>query len=643
MGAFDHLIPADKKSHAEKRGAFDHLVPRKRSASEEVTGFMANLNRSLGLGDEVVAGIKTAGDVATGRVQNRGGGMTGALHGLKESFDANMAEQRAVEDDFAARRPMMASGARGLGMAATAIAPAGAAVQSSNVAMAAARAATAGAAMGYGYGMVDRGDLGERAAAANKGAMVGGVLGGALGAGGQALANRATSRSERAVRGMARRSGQTAEGMRAAADDILGAGFEHPTVVDVVDESGRGVIRAAASRQTPAREGARNFAEQRAMDLPDRISRQARRTMSDDPRAPREIAAELAAQRSANANRNFGAVRSEEVVMAPETVQALRTDHAREAIREAVRRERDPEVRAALARLAADALDDPSTPITVGMADRISRVLNGKGRETRDPDLAATLFSLADDVRRPTAAAQPGYRAALDEFAAESRIMEAADRGEDFLKRNTDEFAAEVAGPGDPGNELARATARRAVERASGENVGSAPGVANRLAYAPEQRMRNAALLGDDAPAFERGMATEARMVQNASDISPRTGSQTQLRSQDAESLAEGVRDVAAVATLEPTQIIGVVVNRLKTLGMTDRDAQALVEIATDPARLNEAIGYLEPRVGRMEAVDILRKLRLVRSVGVGGAAAGGQTIEPGAYVPSYRPMTAAQ
>lgn len=560
---------------------------------------------------KVLRGVDAAGRGAADMVSfgfaDEAAGVIGALPALvpggEDYADARQritAEERAI--DQADREDMPVSRGAGQvagfvgGLGAGAIANLGRLTTRIPNAL---RAAGAGSAYGaLGAAGNAEGSPGERLPEAGVGALLGGAFGaaavpitGAVGMGVNALRNRYAPQVERAANALRNRT-DVAQ-VRERINHLRSVEAE-PSFVSATDEAGRGFVRAAAARMTPAREVVQQRAEAAALDLPDRIGGQARRVLSDDPRTPRVIAAELGQARRVRADQNFGAVRNEEIPMAPETVQALRTDHGRDAIREAVRRERDPEVRAALNRLANDALDDPSTPISVGMADRISRVLNGRAQEARDPDLAMTLSGLANDVRRPTANAVPGYRSALDEYGAESRLIEAADQGEDFLLRNTDEFAAEVAGPGQPGNELARATARRAVERAAGENTSAAPGVARKLATAPEQRMRNEALLGpEDAAALEAAMAAEARIVRDLSDVAPRTGSQTNLREADAEQVSGFVNAVQTVAQGR-VAVVSALANRLKTAGLTDADAQAVADVSTNPAMLDDLVARIE-------------------------------------------------
>jgi hypothetical protein len=419
---------------------------------------------------------------------------------------------------------------------------------------------------------------------------------------------------ESAVAKFARKAPQRVPQLQQRAAEYRAAGIE-PTLADLVDESGRGVVRATASRMTPAREEAQRFAEARALNLPDRIGGQARRILSDDPRTPQQIAQDLGARRAQQAAEQFGAVRGEVVPLAPEGVQALRHPLARRAITEAAQRERDPEVRAALNRLATDALDAPATPVTVGMMDRVSRVLNGQAGaafRSGDNDLGATFRDLGDALRTPTRQAVPGYDQALNNFAAESRLMGAAERGGDFLSRNTDEFVADLADYAPEELGLARATARRAIERAAGENVSAAPGVARRLAFAPEQQARNRSLLGEhDAQRLQDAMALEERAVQNARYVAPNTGSPTQGRLQDAVDAAGNVAQMGG--QVARGDLIGSALTGaklwLKARGINDAEAEALTRLALDPQRTDQAMAVLQARLGQNAAREFVRAL----------------------------------
>lgn len=433
-------------------------------------------------------------------------------------------------------------------------------------------------------------------------------------------------RSVDPVDAIATRTRQNPVDMRARAADYRAAGIS-PALVDVVDDAGRGMIRAAANRQTPARQAANDFAEQRVENMPSRMSAQARRNMSRDPRTPDQIREREAANRSANANRRFGAVRGDQVRMTPETVSALRTDYGRQAITEAARRERDPEIRAALLRLANDALDNPATPITVGMADRISRTLLGRSQEAArsgDNDLAATLGSLGRAVREPAAAASPGYRAALEGYAVDSRLTEAARTGEQFMARNTDEFVRTAGRMSPRERAIAAAAGRRAVERASGENPSTAAGVARRIAAAPEQRARTEALVGPArARRLEQGMRMEARAVQNARSVQPSAGSSTFLNAADNNALSEAAGMGAAAIQGRWGAVASRAVGLWKSRGVSDQDAERLVRVAIDPSQTDATIAAIAQRLDPQSR----RQLYDLRNAALIGATASATTL----------------
>lgn len=475
--------------------------------------------------------------------------------------------------------------------------------------------------------------LGGEAAAATAKAMGAGErgqefarIGGSLaGAGVASLRPPNPFRREAPIETVARRTRQDPAAMQARAAEYRASGID-PTLADVVDDTGRGAIRAAANKPTPARQVANEFAEGRVENLPSRLSAQARSAMSRDPRTPDAIRAAEVARRSANADRAFSAVRGQEIQMAPETVRALRSDYGRNAIAEAAARERDPEVKAALLRLATAALDDPSTPITVGMADRISRVLGGKAQaasRTGDNDLAATLGDLARAVRDPAKAASPGYGQALEGFAADSRLVEAADVGESLMTANTDEFVAQASRLGPRERALAAAAGRRAIERKAGENVSSAAGIARRLATAPEQQQRTAALIGPQrAQQLQDAARLEARAVQNARSIQPSAGSSTFLNLEDNANLSEAAGAAGDLFRGRWGNLVGRAYEAWRTRGMSDQQIEELVRVAIDPNQTDAAIQQIAARLGPQQRQEFL-SLRNAAMVGAITAGTG--------------------
>ncbi|MET3526182.1 hypothetical protein [Phenylobacterium koreense] len=599
------------------------------------------------------AGVRGAADMMTAGFADELSGVVGGLPALMpggetygEARDRIIEEERAIDDldrldvPWSRRAGQVAGFGAGLAL--------GPVVNLGRVAAGvpnALRAIGAGATYGaLGAAGNAEGTAMERLPEAGIGALVGGAVGAAAipvaaaaGRGVNTLRTRFAQPIERAASALRGRTNMNQ--LRGRLAELREAGAD-PSFVNVTDESGRGFVRAAASRMTPARETVQRRAEASALDLPDRMGQQARRVISEDPRTPAQIAEATTRGRTLQGNQQFGAVRNDRVALTEDAVMALRSEDGRAAIRDAAAaslRSLDPaerEVGAELNRLAGEVLDNPGgVEISVGMAQSISEALfdaaDAASRAGRNR-MARSLGDMARAVRSNAADNVPGYRQALDDFGLESRRLEAAERGEDFLARNTDEFVADIPGPGQPGNDLARATARRAIERASGENPSAAPGVARKLADAPEQRMRNRALLGpEDAERLERAMAAEARVTRDMADVAPRTGSQTQLRTQDAENVG---RLAGAVQTAAGGRraIVGAIFNRLKTAGLNDADAQAVADLSTDPRMLDALLERIEAQSGPDTANWLLQ------IINQGGARTAGERTVPRRGVEAY-------
>ena len=427
-----------------------------------------------------------------------------------------------------------------------------------------------------------------------------------------------TSPEASAVSKMAARAKLNPADMTAQAQRFTDAGVA-PTVADVAGNSGRRIIRANASRVGPASDAVQNAARSKALGLPDRISSQARTHISADPRNPNQIASQLTATRTQQGDIDFGLARHDPVQLTPEAVAALRTKYGRGAIQEAADRELDPDVRAALNRLSADSLDNPSTPVTAGMMQSISDILFGKAQaKAADPSLSGSLSSLALSIRNAARSQSESYADALRHFEAGSSLIDAAGTGEDFLKRNTDEFRAATNAMTPDELTLAQATARRATERAAAENAGSAPGVADRIAYAPEQQARNAALLGPArATKLQNAMAAEVESVRNAQQIAPQTGSWSANNLAD-NAMVNGVGTAlntagSAVAASHGNffpairQAISLWSDRH---GFSPQEAESLSQLAIDPSRTSAALDYISGKAGAPAANDFLSIIR---------------------------------
>lgn len=210
------------------------------SGWSDAAGLLANLNRGLVVADELGGAGYAVRDVLSGRSKVDAAKLLGAAatsltdplkaarmfseSGATEAFQKGMADQRGVEDKFAARRPLVAALAKGTGNAATIAIP-GAPVLQGGRALNAARGAVAAAAPAAAMAVADRGTASERAKVALDAGLVGGLLGGA----GGALVGGVVKKSPKAIdsardvlrqAGVSLTPGQRAGGMVKSVEDV---------------------------------------------------------------------------------------------------------------------------------------------------------------------------------------------------------------------------------------------------------------------------------------------------------------------------------------------------------------------------------------------------------------------------------------
>lgn len=166
-----------------------------RAPATEAAGALANFNRGIPLFDEAAAAFGMLGDIATGQSGIDVGGAGRAVLQGGDAFDAieggfgdayrdALGNQRALEDDFRTRRPLVANFAQGSGGAATMFVPGGPAAQATANASRmgnAARAGVTAAGQGAIFGLADRGTIDERLEAGRNMAALSAPLGAALG------------------------------------------------------------------------------------------------------------------------------------------------------------------------------------------------------------------------------------------------------------------------------------------------------------------------------------------------------------------------------------------------------------------------------------------------------------------------------
>lgn len=513
-----------------------------------------------------------------------------------------------------------------------------------NLAYQATRGTAIGVPTGAVFGASDAPD-GQEAQGARSGAIVGGLTGGiapplARVVGGmtnaltrpiregvgdifQRLGGRAMTGEDRAVRTMMR--GTNPDEMAARLDEGRRYGADL-TAADVGGSNVQGRVRVAATRQTPGREVAQDFAAGRRSEVQDFAAGLGER-VSPLAATPGQLDEALEGyQRSASAEA-FGAVRGDRVTLNRDSIMALRSEEGRAAVRDAARLyasstdEAERNVAAELNRLADLALDNPgNVEVTVGAADLMARHLAKAGG--MDANRNRVFGSLGRTIRDDARTQNAGYDEALTGYAARARLGDAVETGERFLGRgHTGDFVEAAGGMDDAQRGIARAAARASIERAS-ETGGSAPGLLDKLATGRGQQARSVALLGpDDAADLQQGARVGRRMVDTGNNVNPRAGSNTFLNTEDGAARGAG----SVVGNLfggRPLQAIGGVVDMIRSVGISDEQAEIIVRLATDPSRTEDVLQILRTRFPEQEARRIVSELTPVIAGQAGAASA---------------------
>ena len=513
-----------------------------------------------------------------------------------------------------------------------------------NLAYGAVRGAAVGIPAGAVYGASDAPD-GQQIEGARSGAFAGGITGGlapplARAAGAmtntltrpiregvsdlfQRLGGRAMTGEDRAVRTMMR--GTNADEMAARLDEGRRYGADL-TAADIGGSNVQGRVRVAATRQTPGRAVAEDFAAGRRSEVQDFAAGLGER-VSPLSASPAQLDTALEGyQRSASAEA-FGAVRGNRVTLNRDSIMALRSDEGRAAVRDAARLyasstdvdERN--IAAELNRLADVALDNPSgAEVTVGAADLMARYLNRAGGA--DANRNRVFGTLGRAIRDDARTQNTGYDEALTGYAARARLGDAVETGERFLGRGyTGDFVEAASGMDDAQRAIARAAARAGIERAS-ETGGSAPGLLDKLATGRGQQQRSAALLGPEGAAdLQQGAQVGRRMVSAGNNVNPRAGSPTFLNAQDSGAMQAGTI-AGNLFGGRPLQAIGGVVDLFRSVGISDDQAEMIVRLATDPARTDDVLQILRTRFPDQEARRIVSELTPVIASQAGAGAA---------------------
>lgn len=516
------------------------------------------------------------------------------------------------------------------------------------------QAANTGAAEGFISAMGNsEGNIVERLPDAALGGVMGYAAGGALNpvvdfAGGTLARVKerlgfgpAARTADSGLEALARRADPDPVAMQARAAELQDLGFDDVRLLDLLDESGRGVVSAAANKGTSANADLARFADDVYSSAQDRVAGQAERVISDSPVTAAQAADATTQLRDDTIERAMEPLRDQPVPVTDDIMDILGTREGIAALRGAQGFMTDVGDRAAVDKILSSVRAiqrlDPKLPptiraqiarelmkdanITVDIADKFARAMGGRGAKT--PGLERVASNFARTVRDAARGASDDYSRVMDDYADASGVIDAAQgtgrrfEGTDFLSAPPDRLAgafgdANAVGPnfideaggaqrGLSEAEAMRIRARDEVANRAREGAGqNAMSVARQVSRGSNQRRRNEALLGpEDADSLQRGMAAEVNRVDATRYVDPRIGSQTYRRMQEAENSAmtDTVVETAASAGFSPVWTLVRATGRfLKNTGMRNVDAERLVRDSIDPARTQDAIAFLVQR-----------------------------------------------
>jgi hypothetical protein len=462
---------------------------------------------TLGFGDEAIAGAK-------------------ALFGpndFKTDYAKNVAEIRGLGGRYETERPALTTTANIAGALAPAVVSGGASVPTT-LPRAIARGAATGAAFG-GLTAAGRseGGIGERAKAAVPGALVGGVLGGAVpvvaaGArkGADALRNLRGPSTPEAVDETAQlllqrgldRSGQSVDDLRAAASSAVPG-----KPLTLLDLGGRGVDRVARGVATAPGKGSADLMttlSERSAGAPERAVADLRAGFGREGADVAQLIDDIIAKRSAEASPHFDAFRA---------LGDLGT-HEGDDLANLLAKSKDIRTAIGSAKGLPEYADLPDTHASLlhkayKYVGDLAQSAKRAGEAERYRDLTVLQNQFRDALSARSGGEASPLLAGNRIFSGESAIKDAAELGRDLVSKNADArmiqkaVAAMSAGERDAFS----VGAQDALELAA-RKTGDASSVVSRIFGSPEKRALVQAVFPDAQAyqSFAERMAAEKLM-----------------------------------------------------------------------------------------------------------------------------------
>jgi len=366
---------------------------------------------------------------------------------------------------------------------------------------------------------------------------------------------------------------------QALIDEANRLGLDPLPLLDVMRNSGKRTVRAAASAGDDGQELALNYRTQTREALPDRAQGIVRQMTGGDVDFPASQSAALNNIKAVD-DFNYGPIQNQRITVTPEMLQSLRPSDAQAAIANARR----------VAELSGRQ-DDVAALDTITNILQTGNVSKMQGLEVSTPVAEQIYRSLRDVTSdlygnagtRSVGQAMSGLRNEFDtalqaqspQIAQARAASREARQGADALDVGFGGFAP------------SRLPAALANDVSAGENPFA---TVNALGFRPNMAERLNAM-GAPTQDITRAAQIEVGRARNADFISPNTGSQTQLRATD-------MPDIGGVPTTPmgwTTKLMDFAFRRINAF--TEAEMEALVRLGVEPADLAklQALAAREP------------------------------------------------
>lgn len=388
------------------------------------------------------------------------------------------------------------------------------------------------------------------------------------------------------------------DGSQATAQNIAKyqmAGASQPSLVDVAGNNVKRLVRGAAASEGDGQNLAIQYGDTVRGNYQDQLLAHTRGLTPDNSTAD-QLTASLQKTKSTQAAADYAKANTP-VVMTPESLRALRGPDGQAAIDQAIAGARVnghfDQMNELMSLKTAD-LDQPP----VIQATTLENVRRAFGEMGANQTSAGNKYIGAGMYGRKAGVdtaldATPDLQTARSNFRQNQANIDAVDVGKTAYISPSSDYSANIANlAAKSPNSIAAAGVghREALVNAIERGPEGATGAANRIATSTQQTNNLATTYG--APAaqkYQSAVSLETQRLRNANMISPNTGSQTALRTQDAAIIDQ--------IPLSRHQFVGAVVDKLRSgLTMTPAERAEVVRIGISPAQVTSLSKNITPR-----------------------------------------------